>query len=43
MVDLYFGSSAENWPSKLQHIFIVLFMELTAILFTAESKELEPA
>ena len=41
--DLYSGLSAKHGPSELQHIFIVLFRELTAILFNSVSEELEPA
>lgn len=42
VLDLYSGSSAENQPTELQHIFIILLMELTAILFNSGSEELEP-
>lgn len=37
------GLSAENWPSELQHSFIVLFMESKATVFNFGSEELEPA
>lgn len=43
VLDLYSGLRAENGPSKSQHIFRVLFMELTAIFFNCESEELETA
>ena len=43
VLDLYSGLSAKNGPSELQHIFIVLFRELTAILFNSVSEELQPA
>lgn len=42
VLDLYSGSSAENQPTELQHIFMILLMELTAILFNSGSEELEP-
>ena len=43
VLDLYSGLSAKNGPSELQHIFIVLFRKLIAILFNSVSEELEPA
>lgn len=43
VLDLYSGSRAENGPRESQHIFRVLFMELTAIFFNCESEELETA